>query len=350
MRRKRLRASLFILLGMTVVFDAQAENYMDRMITNLRPGYEKLPEAIQPIYSVALRARKEQKSDTALEAFTNIAEIVQRDAASIDPNIATYFLAQLALSQEVSNKYPLAMKTLEQIRQLRSEPEAEEIRYLADLERMRLMNQSGGHPDIPEFDPSIEEKEKQAKFLFETYSPYRQEILKAHVEFAQDACQAALSDRTKFRYLQIAIEQLKEVRDIAMRIQQNPALAQDERTVRGLDYFLQYTELNIPQWEKLHESISPETVVLSDLAGPQAAPVGQTTTAEIIESTQRESAAAPTQTVPGTAAAPQPKAEPTSTGMRFPVLWVIWAVLGAGLLFAVAYRLGKASRPSSSGE
>jgi len=250
--------SFSVLVGLAV--SAYADNYARRLTRETVPRLDDAPESARDLYRMGVTAHRKGDAATALEAFTQLVEEQQHG----DPDLLTHFMAYLALCQEENNKHPLAVETLYRLRALRSEPEAEEIRFLADLEIARLMAQCGGHPNIPDFDPTIFEKEEQFQHLFETYSPYRREIMKAHIEFAQEASEAALGDPALFEYLATAIRELEEVQDIVKQLNANPSLASDEATLESLMYFSEYATRKIPKWQRTYESRVPDRQILKN--------------------------------------------------------------------------------------
>ncbi len=263
MHCKKRRALVFWAFFYLVNSVCMAENYADTLISYLRPKVAEFSDEGKTLLQIGMNANRKGEPQAAIEAFSSM---LSDDSLGLSPDQRSLALAQLALSQEAANQHPDAMKTLQSLRDSRPEQEAQEIRFLADCEMARLMAQCGGHPNIPGFTPSIEEKEKQYNLLFSSYTPYRIEILAAHSDFAKEAYDEVMRGGPLYAaYKKVAVQQLKEVQAIAEALTANPALAADKRILSSLGFYKEWADRKIPRWERTFSTLAHELQVKEDI-------------------------------------------------------------------------------------
>jgi hypothetical protein len=231
---------------------AWSANYAQRLFSETRPDLNALdvPDSIRSLYETALELRHDDDLPGSLEAYSRLA-----DETTLDPALRTHFLAAKAYLSELNDQYSLAMKALRAIKELRPEPEAEPIRFLADLEIARAMADSGGHPSLPDFNPTIQEKEQQFESLFATYNPYCVEVIDAHLKFGRECLDAASSDPIFLSYGQVALNHAREASDIVKHLSANPSLARDQTTLDALGFLDKHTENKLASWEQRYEEL-----------------------------------------------------------------------------------------------
>jgi hypothetical protein len=157
------------------------ENYLETIIREEMPRYASYPPSVWEFYGLGKTARSQGDHPTAVDSFRRAIE--DADRPGVDPRVQTHLQATLAHTLEFSNRHPEAIKVMERLKKSRIMPEDERIRFLIDLEICRAMAQSGGHPNIPEFDPTIFEIHRKARkrrllLLFKPFLGLRSEARK----------------------------------------------------------------------------------------------------------------------------------------------------------------------------
>jgi hypothetical protein len=217
----------------------EAENYLSELAASLRPeSTDTWPPGLSEKYDEAHKAHSEGDNQSAYEIYL---EINTKWRGKLEPDLQTYFRAEEALSAERINRHELTLEILDEIKEDRLEPDEEEIRFLVELEAVRIMSQCGDSPVIPHFDPTMEQKEERYRALFRTYDPFQTAVLDAHADFALDAYDEAMSAPGREHYMDIAIGELKEIEAIVSQVKANPDVAKDSQLLTRLDMYSDFT-------------------------------------------------------------------------------------------------------------
>jgi hypothetical protein len=237
--------SLILFWGVIFVSGgASAQNYLSELVSRDRGAVDQMPPDIREAYYEVRVSERESTPDDVAESYHSL---ILRAGDEIPVDSRSYLQAYRALFLEIANRHPEAIDVMRDMIRERPEPEAAELRFLLHLEIARAMDDSGGHPLIAGFDPSIEEKQAAHYEIFEQYYPYRHEVMMAHLKLATEAHDAAYADPLRHgRYMDVALEEYTTALQLAVDVRNRPGLAYDERTLLETQYFLDYCSDKIP--------------------------------------------------------------------------------------------------------
>jgi hypothetical protein len=126
-----------------------------------------------------------------------------------DGKTQIYFLAKAARLKQILNDYVGSTESLRTIRTLGVENGLPEVTYYADLEIGRMMLDSGGHPHIPNFDPTLAEIREFYDRVFAEHPAKRIEIADAHYKLG-----VRLWEERRAKLAAAAIEEFEKALEI----------------------------------------------------------------------------------------------------------------------------------------
>ncbi len=140
-------------------------------------------EHFKKLYEDAKSAKKHSKDGEAILKL----ETISKEYQACDPEVYAHLLSSLAAAYLSDDEPRKAIDTLRSIKEVKgiSADKEEKIAYWADVEIARILTEvfslkTEFKPTMPEIDAAYEQ-------LFSTYSPYRQGIIKAHLDYSMRA-------------------------------------------------------------------------------------------------------------------------------------------------------------------
>lgn len=218
-RGGRMCRAVVVFLATIVCMQAYSGVYTGEIVFRIRRDLHE--RAGEDIRSRLTRVNALQADDAAKYRE----ELVRwQEEDGLDFRLRTLLLAELAADYQRSNEHPKSVRILREIVDLNATAEGRVFAYYAELEILRMMNQSGGHSRIPNFNPPFKEKEDQLKRILDAYGPYHEEVLSAYIAVAEEAYVHLVFDDDAYAG-EAVLRWLDEMERVVAELQKDPTLA-----------------------------------------------------------------------------------------------------------------------------